>query len=88
MPFKINISEKTGKTYQLELESEELIGKDLHAKIDGKDILPDLEGYEFEIAGASDKAGFTAMENVEGIGLKKILLSYDQLLMSFGFSFY
>lgn len=80
MPFKINISEKTGKTYQLELESEELIGKELHDKIDGKDILPDLEGYEFEIAGASDKAGFTAMENVEGIGLKKVLLSYGKAM--------
>jgi len=24
--------------------------------------LPDLEGYELEITGASDKAGFTAMK--------------------------
>ncbi|MBA7696923.1 hypothetical protein ES703_105577 [subsurface metagenome] len=78
MPFKINISEKTGKTYHLELESEELIGKELHDKINGKDILADLEGYEFEITGASDKAGFTAMKNVEGTGLKKILLTYGK----------
>jgi ribosomal protein S6E (S10) len=33
-----------------------------------------LAGYELEITGASDKAGFTAMGNVEGIGLKKVLL--------------
>lgn len=80
MPFKINISEKTGKTFHLETESEELIGKELYNKIKGKDILPDLEGYEFEIKGASDNAGFTAMENVEGIGLKKVLLSYGKAM--------
>jgi len=76
--FKINISEKTGKTYHLEAEAKELIEKKLHDKIDGKDISQDLVGYEFEITGASDKAGFTVMENVEGIGLKKVLLSYEK----------
>lgn len=80
MPFKINISEKSGKTYKLELESEELVGKALHDKIKGKDILPDLEGYEFEITGASDKSGFTAMKDVEGIGLKKVLLTYGKAM--------
>src|SRR3989344_1827349 len=74
MPFKINISNKEGKTYKLELESEELIGKSLHDKIDGKEILPDLDGYELEITGATDKAGFMAHEDVEGFGLNKILL--------------
>ncbi len=76
--FKINISEKTGKTFHLEAESEELIGKVLHDKINGEDILADLRGYEFEITGASDKAGFPALENVEGMGLKKILLTYGK----------
>ncbi len=80
MPFKINIAEKTGKTYKLELESEELLGKKLHEKIPGKELLADLEGYEFEIAGASDKAGFAAHEDVPGIGLKKILLSYGKAM--------
>lgn len=80
MPFKINISEKTGKTYHLELESEELMGKELHDKVDGKDILTDLAGYEFEITGASDKAGFTSMTNVEGVGLKKVLLTYGKAM--------
>ncbi len=80
MPFKINISDKTGKTYKLELESEELVGKALHDKVSGKDILPDLEGYEFEITGASDKSGFTAFESVEGIGLKKVLLTYGKAM--------
>jgi len=78
--FKINISEKTGKTYHLESESEELIGKELHDKVEGKDISSVLNGYEFEIAGASDSAGFTAMENVEGTALKKVLLSYGKAM--------
>ena len=80
MAFKINLSEKTGKTFKLESEAEELVGKQLHDKVDGKDITSDLAGYEFEITGASDKAGFTAMENVEGIGLKKVLLSYGKAM--------
>jgi small subunit ribosomal protein S6e len=80
MPFKINIAEKKGKTYHLESESEELVGKELKSKIDGKDISQDLEGYEFEITGASDKSGFTAMKNVEGIGLSKLLLTYGKAM--------
>ena len=80
MPFKINISEKTGKTYKLELETEELVGKELHDKIEGKSLLPDLEGYELEIRGASDKSGFTSHENVPETGLKRILLSYGKAM--------
>ena len=34
--FKINISEKSGKTYKFELETEELLGKELKDKIQGK----------------------------------------------------
>lgn len=80
MPFKINIAEKTGKTYKLEADAKSIIGKSLHDKIYGKDVSPDLEGYEFEITGASDSAGFTAMKEVEGIGLKKILLTYGKAM--------
>ncbi|MCK4647728.1 hypothetical protein KAT24_02255, partial [Candidatus Pacearchaeota archaeon] len=78
--FKINISEKSGKTYKLESETEGLIDKALHDKISGKELLPNLEGYELEITGTSDKAGFTAMENVEGIGLNRVLLSYGKAM--------
>jgi len=78
--FKINISEKSGKTYKLEAEVPNLIDKNLHDKISGNEISSDLNGYEFEIAGASDKAGFTAMENVEGVGLKKVLLTYGKAM--------
>ena len=80
MAFKINISEKSGKTFHLESDSEEFTGKELHDKISGKDILSDLDGYEFEITGTSDKAGFTSLKEVEGIGLKRVLLSYEKAM--------
>jgi len=78
--FKINISEKSGKTFHLETEAEALLEKSLHDKIQGKDISPDLVDYEFEITGTSDNAGFTSMENVDGIGLKKVLLTYGKAM--------
>ncbi len=78
MPFKINIGTKQGKTYKLEVESEELVGKSLGEIINGKDVSPLLEGYEFEITGTSDKSGFTSMKDVEGIGLKKVFLGYGK----------
>jgi small subunit ribosomal protein S6e len=78
MPFKINIGTKEGKTYKFEIESEELVGKSLGDKIEGKEISPNFQGYEFEIKGTSDKSGFTSMKEVEGIGLKKMLLNYGK----------
>jgi len=78
MVFKINIAEKNGKTFHLEAEAQELLEKSLHDKIDGKDVSSELSGYEFEITGTSDTSGFTSMENVEGTGLKKLLLTYGK----------
>jgi len=78
MPFKINISDKSGKTYKLELESEGLVGKELNNKVAGKEVLPALDGYELEITGASDKAGFPSMKEVEGVGLSAMLLTYGK----------
>jgi len=78
--FKINVAEKSGKTYKFELETEGFLGKELHSKIQGKELLPNLNGYEFEITGASDKSGFTAHEDVQGIGTKRILLTYGKAM--------
>jgi small subunit ribosomal protein S6e len=80
MPFKINIGTKEGKTYKLEIDAEELMGKSLGDKISGKDIYPALDGYELEITGTSDSSGFTSREDVEGIGLKKVLLTYGKAM--------
>jgi len=76
--FKINLATKNGKTFKVESEAEALIGKKLSDKISGNDISPDLENYEFEITGASDKSGFTSMKNTEGVGLNRVLLIYGK----------
>lgn len=76
--FKINISEKTGKTFKLEAEAEELIGKSIHEKVNGIEVSPDLNGYEFEITGASDIAGLPSLDIVEGVGLKRVLLTFGK----------
>ncbi|MCK4553061.1 hypothetical protein KAT80_02565 [Candidatus Pacearchaeota archaeon] len=80
MSFKINISNKQGKTFKLETDAPAIVGKQLHDKINGKDVSPDLDNYELEITGASDKSGFTAVKEVEGVGLKKVLLSYGKAM--------
>ncbi len=80
MPFKINISEKSGKTYKLESEAEALIDKKLHDNVEGKELSPDFEGYEFEITGTSDKSGFTSIKGISGAGLKKVLLNYGKAM--------
>ena len=74
MAFKINISSKDGKTYKLEAEAPGLMQKSLGDIIQGQEISPDLAGYELEITGLSDKAGFTSLKEIEGFGLKKMLL--------------
>ena len=79
MAFKVNISE-SGKTFHLETESEEFIGKKIGEMINGKDINGDLSGYEFEIKGTSDKAGFPGKKDVAGLALKKVLLTKGPFL--------
>jgi ribosomal protein S6E (S10) len=78
MPYKFNIATKEGKTFKLEAESTAVDGKKLHDTLLGKDVSEDLDGYEFEITGASDKSGFTHMKGVEGFTVKKVLLGYGK----------
>lgn len=78
MVFKINIADKSGKTYKLESESEELLGKELHNIVLGKELDSKFEGYEFEITGTSDSSGFPSHEDASGMGLRKLLLTYGK----------
>ncbi len=77
MVFKINVAQ-TGITQKFETDNEELVGKKIKNKIDGKLISADLEGYELEISGTSDKAGFPGFENVVGPRLNRLLLGYGK----------
>lgn len=73
MAFKVNVSYK-GKTIKFETENEDLVDTLIGSKIDGKLINNDLEGYELEITGTSDKAGFPGLKEIPGANLKKVLL--------------
>lgn len=77
MAFKINVSHKE-KTFKVENEDEKLVGYSIGDKFDGKEISTDLEGYEIEITGTSDKAGFTGMKDIDGPNLHKVLLGYGK----------
>lgn len=77
MTFKINVSHK-GKTFKTESDSEELIIYSIGDKIKGEEMSADLKGYEIEITGTSDKAGFCGISTIPGPGLKKVLLGYGQ----------
>ncbi len=79
MAFKINISE-AGKTYKIETESEDLIGKKIGDKLSGSELSSDLAGYEFEIRGTSDKAGFPGKKDVSGPALRRVLLTKGPFL--------
>lgn len=74
MPFKINISHK-GKTFQLETESEALVGKKISETIKGEEISHDLKGYELEITGISDIAGLPGFKGLEGTAYHRRLLT-------------
>lgn len=71
--FKLVIGTKDGKTHQKELKSPEadvLFNKRIRDKISGDTI--GFPGYEFEITGGSDKAGFPMRPDVSESRRKKI----------------
>jgi len=74
--FKLVIGDsKTKRTFKAELKSpdaDQLIGKKVGDKFRGE--LIGLTGFEFEITGGSDNAGFPMRQDIEGIGRKKLLL--------------
>ena len=74
MAFKLNISDK-GKAWRLESNAEFLVGLSLGERFEGKELGNAFSDYEFEITGGSDMAGFPLSKDVEGIGLKTVLLS-------------
>ena len=77
MAFKINVAYK-GKTFKVETEDEKIVGYSIGDKIKGEEFSEDLTGYEIEITGTSDKAGFTGMANIDGPNLHKVLLGYGK----------
>lgn len=66
---------KTGKSYQKVLETEAFLGKKIGDVVPGE--YAGLEGYELQIRGGSDIAGFPLRKDVEGTGRKRGLFSYS-----------
>ncbi len=72
--FKLVIGFKNGQCVQKEVPesaSKALLGKKIGSKISGVDI--GFDGYEFEITGGSDYAGFPMRKDLTGVGRKRIL---------------
>ena len=72
--FKLNISEKTGKSKQKELSEEEslvLIGKKIRDTVTGDAL--GFQGYEFEITGGSDDAGVPMRGDIPGENRARVL---------------
>ncbi|MBT3304459.1 30S ribosomal protein S6e [Candidatus Woesearchaeota archaeon] len=72
--MKLVISDKKGKAKQIEFEDEKALrGLKIGDKLEGSSI--GLEGYEFEIRGGSDSAGFPMRRDVQGEERKRILVT-------------
>lgn len=74
--MKINIGEKSGKTYKVDLEQEQssvFYGKTIGEEFDGE--LIGFSGYTFKITGGSDNSGFPMRNDVSGFNKKKVLIN-------------
>jgi len=77
MVFKINISHK-GRTFKVETDNESFIRMKIGDKINGDMISADFDGYELQISGTADIAGFPGIKGQVGPQLRKILLTKNE----------
>lgn len=71
---KVVVSDtKTGKSYQKAFPQEPFVGMKLNDKLNGTNL--GLEGYELEITGGSDDAGFPMRLDIQGSLRKKAFLT-------------
>lgn len=72
--FKCVISDpKTGKSYQKSISDDSLLGRKIGENIPGSFF--GLPGYELQITGGSDTAGFPMRKASEGLGRKRLVLT-------------
>jgi len=69
---KIVLGTKTGKSYQTTTDISTFTNKKIGEKVNN---IPNFSGYEFEITGGSDNAGFPMRKDIEGPARKKPLLT-------------
>ena len=76
MEYKLNLGDKSGKTFKKTVsgaEAKVFFGKKMGDKIEGDKV--GLEGYEFQIMGGSDYCGFPMRPDVAGGTRKRILIT-------------
>ncbi|MCD6477378.1 MAG: 30S ribosomal protein S6e [Candidatus Aenigmarchaeota archaeon] len=71
--FKIVISNKDGKAYQIERDVPTFIGMRIGQNFDGS--LIGMNGYILQVTGGSDKEGFPMRRDLDGMIRKKALLT-------------
>ena len=81
MVFKFNVSHN-GRTFKAETDNEAFIRMKIGDKFEGSMITGDLDGYQLEITGTSDVAGFPGIKGHVGQQLRKVLLTKDDLGMN------
>lgn len=64
---------KSGKSYQKPFSQDAFIGLKLNDKLNGSTL--GMDGYEFQVTGGSDDAGFPMRSDVHGQARKMALLS-------------
>ena len=74
MVFKINVSHK-GRTWKAEVDNEVFIRMKIGEKISGDLVSSELNGYQLEITGTSDIAGFPGIKGQVGPQLRGVLLT-------------
>ena len=78
MEVKCVISDvKTGKSYQRSLTDDSLTSRKIGETVPGS--LFGLPGYELQITGGSDTAGFPMRKSIEGGGRKKALIHSNEI---------
>lgn len=73
MAFKFNVSHK-GRTFKAESDNEAFIRMKIGDKVNGNLVSGELDGYELEITGTSDVAGFPGIKGQVGPQLRGMLL--------------
>ena len=63
---------KTGKSFQKPIDSAHLNGRKIGDSVPGS--IFELTGYELQVTGGSDNAGFPLVKSLEGSGRKRALL--------------
>lgn len=70
--MQLNIGTKDGEVHQIETDAKNFVGKAIGDTFNGEIV--DLNGYEFEITGGSDKSGFPMRESIEGSERERVLI--------------